>query len=55
MEPKPKRSWKGKGSSAGSGASKKPRVAAGEEAVAAEMSDVYRSGAFIQGLALRWR
>ena len=52
MEAKRKRSREEECSSTGS---KKPRVAAGEEPVAAEMSDVYRSGVFLEGITQRWR
>lgn len=34
---------------------KKPRLAAGEGSVAAEMNDVYRSGDFLERMTHQWR
>ena len=55
MEAKPKRSREEECPPGGSTGSKKPRVAAGEEPVAAEMSDVYRCRVFLEGITQRWR
>ena len=55
MEAKPKRSREEECPPGGSTGSKKPRVAAGEEPMAAEMSDVYRCRVFLEGITQRWR